>query len=101
MTYRGFRYRLVEADGKQFGPGGLYAQRPAAIRQATRTGLGVYDAREKETIHKVDHVKRLEWLRASEKELAGRLADVEARISTTLNWMPPELYAKVAEGSDG
>ena len=57
-----YRYYLVEADGHCYEG---YTQRPAAMRNAERAGMGVYDAREKILIHAPDKEKRLRQLQSS------------------------------------
>lgn len=76
------RYALIDADGEAQLLG--YDQRPAAMRHAERSGMGVYDTREGKLIKTIDVDKRLTQLSEHVDHCTQELKDAEAKLSNAM-----------------
>lgn len=82
------RYFAVEPDGKLDHSG--YVQRPAAERRIRNTGKGLYDQVNQELVVKPDTQLSLIRLRQARDYTAGKLADLDERISALLDLQATE-----------
>lgn len=73
------RYSLFEVDGS-IVEGGLYHQKPAALKAARQRGFGLYDHREEKVLLALSVPERLDRLRGTETRLWEELNAVGAKL---------------------